>query len=65
MAPIEITDNSCCKKKEGSVATMRAKKKKKKKKKKKNCQKMTEISNLQSRPLTERTKIYQLYRGRF
>ena len=57
MAPIEITDNSCCKKKEGSVATMRAKKK--------NCQKMTEISNLQSRPLTERTKIYQLYRGRF
>ena len=47
------------KKKEGSVATMREKKKKK------NCQKMTEISNLQSRPLTERTKIYQLYRGRF
>ena len=30
MAPIEITDNSCCKKKEGSVATMRAKKRKKK-----------------------------------
>ena len=30
MAPIEITDNSCWKKKEGSVATMREKEKKKK-----------------------------------
>ena len=59
MAPIEITDNSCSKKKRRVSGDYESKKKKK------NCQKMTEISNLQSRPLTERTKIYQLYRGRF